>query len=207
MNWMDMTLTEFQNSLSSKKPTPGGGTASAVALGQSAGLVAMVANLTIDNDKWQDGWKACEEALVLANEVMTKSGELANKDSEAFDQVMACFKMPKSTDEDKLLRRDAIRNATLYAAEIPYLTATISLELLETMKDIVEYCNANAISDLGVAALLATAGCKGALFNVEINLNSLPDNYGESMRKNVESINNKCRAVSKKIMHVVKARM
>ena len=207
MNWMDMTLTEFQNSLGSKKPTPGGGTASAVALGQSAGLVAMVANLTIDNDKWQDGWKACEEALVLANEVITKSGELANKDSEAFDQVMACFKMPKSTDEDKLLRRDAIRNATLYAAEIPYLTATISLELLETMKDIVEYCNANAISDLGVAALLATAGCKGALFNVEINLNSLPDNYGESMRKNVESINNKCRAVSKKIMHVVKARM
>mgnify|MGYP005671025589 FL=1 len=75
------------------------------------------------------------------------------------------------------------------------------------MKDIVEYCNANAISDLGVAALLATAGCKGALFNVEINLNSLPDNYGESMRKNVESINNKCRAVSKRIMHVVKARM
>ena len=207
MNWMDMTLTEFQNSLSSKKPTPGGGTASAVALGQSAGLVAMVANLTIDNDKWQDGWKACEEALVLANEVMTKSGELANKDSEAFDQVMACFKMPKSTDEDKLLRRDAIRNATLYAAEIPYLTATISLELLETMKDIVEDCNANAISDVGVAALLATAGCKGALFNVEINLNSLPNNYGESMRKNVESINNKCRAISKKIMHVVKARM
>ncbi len=207
MNWMDMTLTEFQNSLGSKKPTPGGGTASAVALGQSAGLVAMVANLTIDNDKWQDGWKACEEALVLANEVMTKSGELANKDSEAFDQVMACFKMPKSTDEDKLLRRDAIRNATLYAAEIPYLTATISLELLETMQDIVEDCNANAISDVGVAALLATAGCKGALFNVEINLNSLPNNYGESMRKNVESINNKCRAISKKIMHVVKARM
>ena len=207
MNWMDMTLTEFQNSLSSKKPTPGGGTASAVALGQSAGLVAMVANLTIDNDKWQDGWKACEEALVLANEVMTKSGELANKDSEAFDQVMACFKMPKSTDEDKLLRRDAIRNATLYAAEIPYLTATISLQLLETMQDIVEDCNANAISDVGVAALLANAGCKGALFNVEINLNSLPDNYGESMRKNVESINNKCRAISKKIMHVVKARM
>ena len=207
MNWMDMTLTEFQNSLGSKKPTPGGGTASAVALGQSAGLVAMVANLTIDNDKWQDGWKACEEALVLANEVITKSGELANKDSEAFDQVMACFKMPKSTDEDKLLRRDAIRNATLYAAEIPYLTATISLELLETMQDIVEDCNANAISDVGVAALLATAGCKGALFNVEINLNSLPNNYGESMRKNVESINNKCRAISKKIMHVVKARM
>ena len=207
MNWMDMTLTEFQNSLGSKKPTPGGGTASAVALGQSAGLVAMVANLTIDNDKWQDGWKACEEALVLANEVMTKSGELANKDSEAFDQVMACFKMPKSTDEDKLLRRNAIRNATLYAAEIPYLTATISLELLETMQDIVEDCNANAISDVGVAALLATAGCKGALFNVEINLNSLPNNYGESMRKNVESINNKCRAISKKIMHVVKARM
>ena len=67
--------------------------------------------------------------------------------------------------------------------------------------------NGNAISDVGVAALLASAGCKGALFNVEINLNSLPEDYGLEMREGMELINNECRTTSKEIMHNVKDRL
>ena len=207
MNWNSLTLDEFQSSLASKSATPGGGTASAVALGQSAALVAMVSRLTIGNEKWQDGWNHSQSALETASEVMESSNRLAIEDSQAFDEVMSAFKLPKTTEVEAGLRKESIRKATLLAAEVPYNTASLAIKLLEIMEPLSKSCNANAVSDVGVACLLATAGCKGALFNVEINLNSLPADLGSDMRNNIEQINEQCRELSKAIMHNVKSRL
>ena len=207
MNWNSLTLDEFQSSLASKSATPGGGTASAVALGQSAALVAMVSRLTIGNEKWQDGWNHSQSALETASEVMESSNRLAIEDSQAFDEVMNAFKLPKTTEVETGLRKESIRKATLLAAEVPYNTASLAIKLLERMEPLSKSCNANAVSDVGVACLLATAGCKGALFNVEINLNSLPADLGSDMRNNIEQINEQCRELSKAIMHNVKSRL
>ena len=207
MDWNELTINQFQEALSSKNPTPGGGTASALALGQSASLVAMVANLTIGNEKWSEGWGISDEALKLANKVKEESARLAKEDSDSFNKVMAAFKMPKNTDDEKEIRRETIRNCTLIAAKIPYETAVLGLDLLKIMVPLSLLGNGNAISDVGVAALLASAGCKGALFNVEINLNSLPEDYGLEMREGMELINNECRTTSKEIMHNVKDRL
>ena len=207
MNWSSLTLDEFQLSLASKSATPGGGTASAVALGQSAALVAMVSRLTIGNEKWQDGWNHSQSALETASEVMESSNRLAIEDSQAFDEVMSAFKLPKTTEVETGLRKESIRKATLLAAEVPYNTASLAIKLLEIMEPLSKSCNANAVSDVGVACLLATAGCKGALFNVEINLNSLPADLGSDMRNNIEEINEQCRELSKAIMHNVKSRL
>tara|TARA_B100001989_G_scaffold75234_1_gene51629 strand:- start:6879 stop:7502 length:624 start_codon:yes stop_codon:yes gene_type:complete len=207
MNWNSLTLDEFQSSLASKSATPGGGTASAVALGQSAALVAMVSRLTMGNEKWQDGWNHSQSALDTASEVMESSKRLAIEDSQAFDEVMNAFKLPKSTEVETGLRKESIRKATLLAAEVPYNTASLAIKLLERMEPLSKSCNANAVSDVGVACLLATAGCKGALFNVEINLNSLPVDLGSDMRNNIEQINERCRELSKAIMHNVKSRL
>lgn len=207
MDWNELTINQFQEALSSKNPTPGGGTASALALGQSASLVAMVANLTIGNEKWSEGWEISDEALKLANQVKKESARLAKEDSDSFNKVMAAFKLPKKTDDEKEIRREKIRNCTLIAAKIPYETAVLGLDLLKIMVPLSLLGNGNAISDVGVAALLASAGCKGALFNVEINLNSLPEDYGIEMREGMKLINNKCRTTSKEIMHNVKDRL
>ncbi len=207
MNWSSLTLDEFQSSLASKSATPGGGTASAVALGQSAALVAMVSRLTIGNEKWQDGWNHSQSALETASEVMESSNRLAIEDSQAFDEVMNAFKLPKTTEVETGLRKESIRKATLLAAEVPYKTASLAIKLLDRMEPLSKSCNANAVSDVGVACLLATAGCKGALFNVEINLNSLPADLGSDMRNNIEQINEQCRELSKSIMHNVKSRL
>ena len=207
MNWSSLTLDEFQLSLASKSATPGGGTASAVALGQSAALVAMVSRLTTGNEKWQDGWNHSQSALETASEVMESSNRLAIEDSQAFDEVMSAFKLPKTTEVETGLRKESIRKATLLAAEVPYNTASLAIKLLEIMEPLSKSCNANAVSDVGVACLLATAGCKGALFNVEINLNSLPADLGSDMRNNIEQINEQCRKLSKAIMHNVKSRL
>ena len=207
MDWTELTINEFQEALSSKNPTPGGGTASALALGQSASLVAMVANLTIGNEKWSEGWKISHDALNLANRAIKESARLAEEDSDSFDKVMAAFKLPNNTEDEKTFRREAIRNCTLIAAKIPYETAVLGLDLLKIMVPLSVQGNGNAISDVGVASLLASAGCKGALFNVEINLNSLPEDYGIEMRDGVRIISDECRKASKEIMHNVKKRL
>lgn len=207
MNWMDMTLRDFQASLASSSPTPGGGTAAAIALGQAAALTCMVADLTIDKEKWQDGWQIAEDAQNAAVPIMSRAGELATEDSDSFDAVMACFKMPKETDEDKEVRRNCIRQSTLKAAEVPFETAMLGLSLLRHMPDLAEKGNGNAASDVGVAALLASAAVKGALFNVEINLSSIPEDMGVNMRKLSPSILDESRMLSKASMKAVNSRL
>ena len=81
----------------------------------------------------------------------------------------------KSNDDEISVRRTAIRSATLKATEKPFETAELALMLLKLLPELASKGNANAVSDVGVAGLLASAACKGALFNVDINLGSLPE--------------------------------
>ena len=207
MNWMDMTLGDFQDALASSDPTPGGGTAAAVALGQASALTRMVVQLTLGKDKWKEGWSAAEKAELIVQKTYQRAGELAQLDSDAFDQVMAAFKMSKNSDEEINLRRTAIRQATLKASEIPYETVELGMELLACQEALAQTGNGNAVSDVGVAALLTSAAIKGALFNVEINLQSLPGEMGVEMRVNVPKMRILCSEISRKIMHAVHEQM
>ena len=205
--WMEMTVREFQAALASSSPTPGGGTAAAIALGQASALTIMVCDLTIGKEKWQEGWNVAEEALTSSVRIMTRAGELADEDSDAFDTVMASFKLPKDSDEDKDARRNAIRNATLLATEIPHETAKLALDLLRHLPDLASKGNANAVSDVGVAGLLASAACKGALFNVDINIGSLPEDMAVGIRASAPEILEESRKLSREIMDLVKDRI
>ena len=207
MNWMDMSLGEFQEALASSDPTPGGGTAAAVALGQASALTRMVAQLTLGKDKWQSGWGDAQMAEETVERIYLRSGELAQLDSDSFDEVMIAFRMEKATDENKASRRNSIRLATLKAAEVPFETVELGMELLSCQQALAERGNANAVSDVGVAALLASAAVKGALFNVEINLQSLPEDMGADMRQQIPELRMKCSEVSRKIMHAVHDRI
>ena len=207
MNWMDMTLGDFQDALASSDPTPGGGTAAAVALGQASALTRMVAQLTLGKEKWKEGWSAAEKAELIVQQTYQRAGELAQLDSDAFDQVMDAFRMSKNSDEEISIRRTAIRQATLKASEIPYETVELGMELLACQEALAQTGNGNAVSDVGVAALLTSAAIKGALFNVEINLQSLPEEMGVEMRVNVPKIRILCSEISRKIMHAVHERM
>lgn len=205
--WMEMTVREFQAALASSSPTPGGGTAAAIALGQASALTIMVCDLTIGKEKWQEGWNVAEEALTSSVRIMTRAGELADEDSDAFDAVMDSFKLPKDSDEDKDARRNAIRNATLVATEIPHETAKLALDLLRHLPDLASKGNANAVSDVGVAGLLASAACKGALFNVDINIGSLPEDMAVEIRASAPEILEESRKLSREIMDLVKDRI
>ena len=205
--WMEMTVRDFQTALASSSPTPGGGTAAAISLGQASALTIMVCDLTIGKDKWSDGWPIAEKAMLSAVKIMTRAGELADEDSDAFDDVMASFRLPKATEEEKLSRREAIRNATLLATEKPFETAKLALELLELLPELAAKGNANAVSDVGVAGLLASAACKGALFNVDINLPGLPEDMAQGIRKESPLIKENARIFSRNIMDEVRDRL
>lgn len=205
--WMEMTVRDFQAALASSSPTPGGGTAAAIALGQASALTVMVCDLTIGKEKWQEGWDIAEEAMLLSVKIMSRAGDLADEDSDAFDEVMASFKLPKGTDGEVSIRRTAIRNATLKATEKPYETAELALDLLKVLPELAKKGNANAVSDVGVAGLLASAACKGALFNVDINLGSLPDDYASEIRMNAPKIQEESRMFSRQIMDAVRDKL
>ena len=207
MTWADVSLRDFQDALASSAPTPGGGSAAGVALGQAAALAVMVSDLTLGNETFGEGWAISEQVKVVAIPMLDDGLNLATEDSEAFDRVVNSFKLPKDTDQLKSERRDAIRSATLGAAEVPYRTAVSALRLLKLLPDLASKGNPNAASDVGVASLLASAALKGAIFNVEINLNSLPEDYGVDMRKGLPSLIEDGRIYSRQAMDAVRDRL
>ena len=201
--WVEMSIREFQSALASSSPTPGGGTAAAIALGQAAALSIMVCDLTIGSEKWKEGWEISEKLLPISIEIMTNSARLADEDSESFDAVMDSFKMPKESEEEQEFRRQEIRKNTLIAAKIPMQTAELALQLLNYLPDLAKYGNKNALSDVGVCSLLASAACKGALFNVKINLSSLPEGYAGDLEDKSLRVMEECRVISRTIMDIV----
>ena len=207
MSWADKSLREFQDALASDAPTPGGGSAAGVALGQAAALAIMVSDLTLAKESCKDGWSVSKQVKETATPLLDQGLKLATEDSQSFDAVVDAFRLPKQTDEEKEVRRKSIRKATLGAAEVPYRTALAALELLRLLPELAKKGNGNAASDAGVAGLLASAALKGAIFNVEINLQSLPDNYGVEMRKQLPSLIEDGRLYSRQCMDEVRLRL
>lgn len=156
----------FMEELGSNKPAPGGGTASAIAGSLASSLVKMVAHLSGEEH---------QSVILTATDLGNQLLNLATKDTEAFNQVMAAYKLPRQIDEEKAMRVQAIQAATKLATEVPFAIMELALEVLVLAKKVAFTGNPNTISDAGVAGLLAVAACKGASYNVLINLPGLKD--------------------------------
>jgi formiminotetrahydrofolate cyclodeaminase len=167
----------------------------------------MVCDLTTGRDKWQAGWTAADEVRKIASPLLIRGHELAGEDAAAFDAVMAAFRLPRASENEKSLRRTAIDVATLGAAEVPLETAIYALNLLESLPALAKDGNGNAVSDVGVSALLLSAACRGALFNVQINASSLPDESGKELMSEVDSLRGKLKTASVLVMNIVDNRL
>ncbi|MDP6857015.1 MAG: cyclodeaminase/cyclohydrolase family protein [Candidatus Thalassarchaeaceae archaeon] len=199
----DMSLNEFASALASDNPTPGGGSASAVALSQAGSLACMVANLTIGRDRYKSGWESAEKSLEIGRKAMEMGHDLADADAAGYDAVMDAYRLPKDTDDERTIRKDAIINASIKASMPPMEIAKLALELLHTLPELASEGNSNAITDVGVSSLLATAACKGGLFNSEINLLGMENEVAEEMMNSVNRMRDECRIVAKEVMHLV----
>lgn len=169
----NISFTSYIEQLSSNSPTPGGGNISAICGLLASSLGEMVCNLTIGKKKYvevENEINLLKEKLLIQKDLFEK---LADEDNLAFDKVMEAFKLPKNTDEEKLIRNNQIEIATLKAMSVPFDVMKNCFELLEPLKIIATKGNKNSVSDAGVAVLLAQSGAKGAYLNVLINGSSL----------------------------------
>ena len=175
MKLVEMSVAAYIDTVASDAPAPGGGSASALCGAQGAGLSTMVAGLTLGKKKYADRQAACEAIRGDGMPLVEALKAQVDKDTEAFNLVSAAFKMPKETDAEKAARSAAIQQGTLGSTEVPFETMKLALEALRNAHKLLEGFNANAASDLGVAALDLLACVKGAWLNVLINIGSLKD--------------------------------
>lgn len=173
MNLIDLTLEGFVEEVASLSPAPGGGSVAAYAGSQGFALIAMVCRLTIGREKYAAVEGQMRALLDTAEEKGERLLSLVDEDTQGFKAVMDALSLPKTTDEEKAGRREAMENATFKAAEIPLQTARLCLEGLREVPKLLTDANPNALSDMGVAALMFKAGLDGALYNVRINAVSL----------------------------------
>ena len=172
---VEMSLKEFNEVLGSNAPAPGGGSVAALSGALGAELVSMVCNLSIDKEGLKD---FREELLAVQKEeakIAVALTERVDTDTEAFNQVMAAFKLPKETDEQIEARKQAIQDGYKEAIMSPLITARQCVEVLRKAFPLENKVNTTAISDFGVGALMAFAGLEGAIMNVRINLPALKD--------------------------------
>jgi formiminotetrahydrofolate cyclodeaminase len=171
----DLSVTTFTEALASGAPTPGGGSASALSGALAAGLVAMVARNTAASPRFAERAEALEEIATEAESHRRELVALVDEDAAAFEQVMAAFRLPKETPELKETRSREIQAGYKAAVEPPLRVCDHALAVLALAGRIARLGNPNAVSDAGVAALLAASALEGAALNVEINLASIKD--------------------------------
>lgn len=171
----DLTVAQFGEVLGSSSPAPGGGSVAALSGMLGANLLSMVCRLTI-------GKKGYEAQEGEASSVLGESDRLGQSllrhidlDTEAFNEVMAAFKLPKASEDEKAARTAAIQQGYKSAIQSPLAIARDCLEVLQLAERLLGRSNTNALSDLGVAGQQAFAGLEGALMNVRINLPSIKD--------------------------------
>jgi formiminotetrahydrofolate cyclodeaminase len=171
----ELTLTTFAEALASSAATPGGGCAAALSGALAASLAAMVARTTSASEKFADRADEMDAIAAEADELRGELLSLVDADAAAFDRVMAAFRMPKETPDQQAARSEAIQAGYRAAVEPPLRVCTQSVRVLELALQVAERGNPNAVSDAGVAALLAAAAMEGGALNVEINLGSIKD--------------------------------
>ncbi len=168
-------VSEFLDALASSDPTPGGGTASAIAGAMGASLLMMVSNLAKSRCNTDAERQALAQARAAVVDLRAQMLSLADTDASAFDAVIAAFTLPKTTDEEKAARTAAIQEAYRGATEVPLDTLRIVASALAHAETVAAYGNRSATSDVGVAVGLLEAAAAGAAANVHINLGSLKD--------------------------------
>jgi formiminotetrahydrofolate cyclodeaminase len=184
-----LTVDNFIGQLASDNPTPGGGSASALAGAMAAALVEMCCNLTIGREKFRDREEQMLVILERARVLREKMLAAVDEDTDAYDAVSQAYKLPKTTDEEKAARTQAIQQALKGACEVPLRVAIAAMETAQLAHIVQERANPNVASDGRVAKVLAHAAREGATANVEINLGSITDgDYVMRMREELRGL-------------------
>jgi len=173
--YLDQPMQYFLDKLASKSPEPGGGSVAALAGALAAALVSMVANLTLDKVKYQEVQPQIKALLNESERLRVEMQGLVQQDTEAYGYLSEIYRMPKTTEAEKAARNAKIQEALKQACQVPLDIGVKSYEVARLAVQAAEIGNTAAVSDAGIAAILAKACAQSAALNVKINLNSIKD--------------------------------
>jgi len=171
----EQSLSAYVESVANPDAVPGGGSVAAIAGALGAALASMVAGLTIGRDRYATVDAEMRKIQTGASDISHELHALALRDAEAYARVTDARRLPRRTPDEAAARDEAIHAALLGAIDVPLAVARCAARIVILVSAVAERGNSNAISDAGVAALLASAACTGACYNVRVNASALGD--------------------------------
>ena len=199
--YIDQPIRHFLDKLASKSPEPGGGSVAALTGSLGAGLVSMVCSLTLGKEKYKDVQPQVEALIKESEQLRMEMQDLIQKDTEV-------YKMPKNTDAEKAARTAKMQEALKLACQVPFEIGLKSLEVAKLAGRAAEIGNVAAVSDAGVAVLLAQACAQSAALNVKINVNSIKDEaYNKKTWTEMQDVLKQVAALEKSVMETTYRKM
>lgn len=189
MNLTDKSVANFLDELASNAPAPGGGSVAALSGALGAALVSMVCNLTLGKKGYEEVQGDIQDLLARSEALRQRLADLLEEDVKAYTGYSKAAKMPRSTDEEKAERSAAMLEALKVATDVPLSIAEAAVEVMDLCMPAAEKGNKWAVSDAGVAVLMAEAALRSAALNVLINLGTLKDEaFVADRRAKLESL-------------------
>jgi methenyltetrahydrofolate cyclohydrolase len=183
------SVEKFLDELAGGNPTPGGGSAAAISGAMGAALVSMVCNVTIGKKGYEGVEGEMRAILHESEKVRRRLTAMVAEDIAAFDSILAAYKLPKVTDDDKAVRGAAIQAGLRRATEVPLECARVCTEVIALARRASEHGYLNVISDGGVGVLAGFTGLRSAALNVYINAPALKDRpFAEKATADLEKL-------------------
>jgi formiminotetrahydrofolate cyclodeaminase len=205
MDYKNLKISEYMDSLASSAPAPGGGPVAALSCAEGAGLCIMVCELSIGKKKFEEYDSLLKEVLLNQKKYKDEFLNLMNQDSIDFKEMEKVFKMPKETDEEIALRNKAMQEAFKTCLVTPLNVVELALKSISETKKIVGKSSSLASSDLEVSALMLEAGARGALVNVKINTKNMEDKaYAQEKNAKADELINKISKISSEILDALR---
>ncbi|HZR22020.1 MAG TPA: cyclodeaminase/cyclohydrolase family protein [Vicinamibacterales bacterium] len=185
----DLSTKDLLNAFSSSDPTPGGGSAAALSSAIGASVLMMVCGLPKTKSNSDEDRSKLQAAAIALTRYRQQLTEAIDADTNAYDQVVVAYKLPRSTDDEKRLRKEAVQRAMRAATDVPLQVMRLSADALKESTIVAAHGHSGASSDVGVAIALLKAGLEGARLNVDINVGSIDDgSYVSAVRAEVERL-------------------
>jgi glutamate formiminotransferase/formiminotetrahydrofolate cyclodeaminase len=201
---VSMKLSSFISELASSSPAPGGGSVAALSGALGAALASMVCNLTLGKEKYLKFQNEIKDVIKKSESLRKNLTKLIDKDTQAFNDLMKAFKLPKETEKQMEVRSKAIQKGYKIAAGVPLETAETSQEILGLAKVVAEKGNQNSITDAAISAITAKAGVDAAILNVKINLKSIKDeNFVNNINAQLNELQKNTNEKTEEILKIV----
>ncbi len=203
-----MPLDKFADETASESMAPGGGSISAYVGALGASLATMVANLSAHKRGWDSRWQEFSDWADKGQKIKDALLHMVDEDTASFNGIIDAMRMPKSTDEEKAARKQAIQDATKYAIEVPFKVMELAYESFELIKAMASIGNPNSVTDAAVGGLCARAAIRGAFLNVRINSGDLQDKaFVEAILSKGQKIVEAAETAEKELMDIVEEKM